>query len=238
LRTNFPVLDDAPLEPLHVEADSAERGENDDGLDTSLLPLVVFGLGSPGKELDNVLGHLRGGSGGSILVFYNTVEKNTGHRDSSTGEVRVVVHALTNFDTSRRVNVTRQKREDVVLLREELVYTRYTASSPKVETYSTAVTSLDNQREIGGKSTAVARTSSLFVGVRSGHVVGKLSGSLEHLAFRVGTVGVLDLFGHGACLVNGVGDTDQVTPGNTVERVAGGANFTIDLISSSDAIPG
>jgi hypothetical protein len=51
----------------------------------------------------------------TIIVLDQTVEQDTGHGDSSTREVGVVVHALSDFNTSRRVDVTGEEGEDVVL---------------------------------------------------------------------------------------------------------------------------
>jgi hypothetical protein len=57
------------------------------------------------------------------------------------------------------------------------------------------------------------------------------SRALEHLALVVGTVLVLKLLGKGLDLVDGVRDTNKVTPGNAVERVAGGADLTVDCFN-------
>ena len=51
----------------------------------------------------------------TILVLNETVEENTSHGNGVTREVRVVVHTVTDFETSRRVGVTGKEREDVVL---------------------------------------------------------------------------------------------------------------------------
>lgn len=57
-RTELPVLDDGPLEALDVERERGQGGEQDDGLDTDLLPVVVLRLGGPVQEGGDVLGHL------------------------------------------------------------------------------------------------------------------------------------------------------------------------------------
>lgn len=62
---NFPILDHGPLEALDVERNSRHGGEDNDGLETHLFTLVVLGLGGPGEEVGDVLGHLRGGGGGA-----------------------------------------------------------------------------------------------------------------------------------------------------------------------------
>lgn len=63
-RTNFPRLDGRPLEALDVQANRRQCGEEDDSLETDLLPLVVLGLRRPVQEGNNILCHLRrrGGS--------------------------------------------------------------------------------------------------------------------------------------------------------------------------------
>lgn len=123
-------------------------------LHTHLLPLVMFRLGSPRQESNNILRHLRSSSRGTVIVLDETVEQDSGHGDTTTGEVRVVVHALSDLDTSGRVAVASKQRVDVV---------------------GTAVSGLDDQRKIRRKGTGVTGTSSLVVGVGSGHVVGELT---------------------------------------------------------------
>lgn len=61
--TDLPVFDDRPLEALHIQTDESQSREQDDGLDTRLLPVVVFWLCGPVEEGDDVLGQLRGGRG-------------------------------------------------------------------------------------------------------------------------------------------------------------------------------
>lgn len=100
------------------------------------------------------------------------------------------------------------------------------------------MTSLDDETQVRGKRTAVSGTRSLLIGVGRGHVVGELSGAHEHLAVVVRAVLVLDLLGERLDLVDGVGDTDEIAPGNAVEGVAGGAHLAVHLVSSPDAIVG
>ena len=97
------------------------------------------------------------------------------------------------------------------------------------------MTSLDDQTQIGRERTAVTSAGSLLVRVRSGHIVGKLARALEHFALVVRTILVLNLLRHGLDLVDGVRDADKIAPGNAVQRMAGGANFTVDLVSSPNA---
>lgn len=64
-RTNLPVLDDGPLEALDVERECGQGGEQDDGLDTDLLPLVVLRLSGPVQESNDILSHLRSSGWGT-----------------------------------------------------------------------------------------------------------------------------------------------------------------------------
>ena len=115
-RTDLASLDRGPLEALDVDGDGGESSEKDDGLDTGLLALIVLRLGSPVQERDDVLGKLCSGRRGTILVLDEAVEDDTGHGDGTAGEVRVVVHALTDLDASGWVDVAGQESVDVVLL--------------------------------------------------------------------------------------------------------------------------
>lgn len=63
--TNLPAFDERPLETLHIKTDNSQSGEKNDGLDTGLLALIVFRLGSPVEEGDNVLRHLGSSSRGT-----------------------------------------------------------------------------------------------------------------------------------------------------------------------------
>lgn len=101
---------------------------------------------------------------------------------------------------------------------------------------STTVASLDDQAKVGRKSALVRGTGSLLVGVRWGHVIRELARALEHLALVVGAIGVLDLLCQRLDLIRGVRNTDQITPGNAVERVARGADLLVDEVTSPDAV--
>ncbi len=113
--TNLPALDVRPLVTLDVQRDGSESREQNNGLDTSLLALVVLGFGRPIEEGNHVLGHLGCRGGGAVVKLDETVKEDTGHGDGVTREVRIVVHALTDFETSRGVGVTSEEGEDVVL---------------------------------------------------------------------------------------------------------------------------
>lgn len=72
-------LERGPLVALDPDGDGEETGQEGNGLDTHLLALVHLGLGGPVEELDDILGHLGGGGGGTVLVLDNTVEQDTAH---------------------------------------------------------------------------------------------------------------------------------------------------------------
>ena len=98
------------------------------------------------------------------------------------------------------------------------------------------MTGLDHQAQVRRARTAVAGTSSLLIGVRSGHVVRELSGTLEHLSLVVRAVLVLDFLGHGLDFVDGVRDTYEIAPSDAVKRVACGADLTVDLVATADTV--
>lgn len=75
-------LERGPLVALDPDGDGEETGQEDNGLDAHLLALVHLGLGGPVQELDDILSHLRGGSGGTVLVLDNTVEQDTAHSNA------------------------------------------------------------------------------------------------------------------------------------------------------------
>lgn len=207
------VLDGRPLELFEVDRKS-EKGRNDnDSLETKLLSVVVLGLSSPGEEGRHILGHLGGGGRGAVLVLNNTVEQSSGHSDSSTGEVGVVVHARGELNTGGGlVGVTGKKGEDVV---------------------GTSVSGLGNERKIRGKSTLVGGSGSLLVRVGGGNVVGELTGSLSGVTLIIGLVVVLKLLGKSLGLVSSVGNTHEVSPSDSVEGVAGGADLLVHKVTSS-----
>jgi hypothetical protein len=56
--TDFSVLDDCPFKSLDVNANGSKSGEENNGLQSDLFSLVVFGFRSPVQESNDVLGHL------------------------------------------------------------------------------------------------------------------------------------------------------------------------------------
>lgn len=206
---DLPRLQPGPLVPLDPDADGKENRRDDEHLHAHLFPVVHLGLGSPVQELDNVLGHLRGRGRGAVLVLDEAVEQDTGHGDTGAGEVGVEVEAGTDLGACRGlVGVAGQQREDVV---------------------AATVAGLDDEGQVRRQGTGVGEARGLFVGVRVGQVVRQLAGALLDDALLVGLVIVLVLLGHGLGLVGGQDGADQSAVGHTVERVAGGADLTVDL---------
>jgi len=59
---------------------------------------------------------------------------------------------------------------------------------------------------------------------------------LEHLTLIIGAIGVLDLLGQHLYLIRGVGDANQVTPRDAVERVARSTDLLVDEVPSPDTV--
>lgn len=201
--------------PLDPDAHGEQNTANGHDLPAHALALVHLGLSGPVEELDNILGHLRGGGRGAVLVLDKAVVKNTGHGDTGTGEVRVEVEARGNDSAGRRLlRVTGQKGEDVV---------------------AATVSGLGNERKIRGQSTVVGGAGSLVVLVRVGNVVGKLAGALLDLTLVVGLGVVLVLLSKGLGLVDSHHGADKCAPWDTGERVARGADLTVDLETTAES---
>jgi len=84
-------LDRSPLVSLDPNAQTKQDGCNDNGLDSHLLALIHFRLGSPIQKLNNILSHLRCCCRCLIFVFNQTVKENTRHGNSGAGKVWVEV---------------------------------------------------------------------------------------------------------------------------------------------------
>src|SRR5688572_2414414 len=83
---------------LHPDGEGNQnRGDHDD-LHSHLLSDIHFWLSSPVQELDDILGHLRGGGWGSILILNQSIEEDTSHSNSGTWEVWVEVETLWDGD--------------------------------------------------------------------------------------------------------------------------------------------
>jgi hypothetical protein len=233
------VLDDGPLQSLPVEELNSSEGEQENGLNTESLVLILVRLSGPGQESSNVLSQLRGGGISSILILNHVVVELLAHTNLTTVEVGVVVHAVLNINTGRGLSVAGQEGENVILSR----------------------TSLNDKRQINGVGSVVSGTGGLLVGVGGRDMVSKLTGAVIHLTLIIGTILDLNISGDGLHLLLSVGDVNQVTVGDElfelkiahseivsekgqqerkrdsgtyVQRVARSANVLVDLKSTTD----
>lgn len=109
-------------------------------------------------------------------------------------------------------------------------------NTTKKDTHRTTVSCLNDQAQIGREGTAIRSSRSFLIGIRRWQVIAQFTRSLEVIPLIVGSIGILDFFGKSTSLVGGVRDTDKVTPGDPVERVAGGADFTVHLETPSNTV--
>jgi len=47
----------------------------------------------------------------AIVVFNKAIEEHPWHGDAAAGEIRIVVHPFTHFDTSGRIDIAGKERE-------------------------------------------------------------------------------------------------------------------------------
>lgn len=80
----------------------------------------------------------------TVLIFDNAIKENTSHGDSSSGEVGIVVQALTNLDSGRRVNVSSQEREYIVLIKFVFFLHKPKTWNVRTHTYRGTMTCFDN----------------------------------------------------------------------------------------------
>ena len=98
----------------------------------------------------------------TVFILNQPVKQDTSHGYSAAGEEWVVIHSIADFNAGRRVYITGEKGEDVIL---------WQTSDYGLETlhdgaYATAVAGLDNQAQIWWQGTSVGSPGSLLVGVR------------------------------------------------------------------------
>ncbi|KAH3663810.1 hypothetical protein OGAPHI_005213 [Ogataea philodendri] len=171
-------------------------------------------LARPVQESGHVLSHLGSGSWSAILVLNKVVKQNSTHRNGTTWEVWVVVGSWRQLDTCWwLVWVTGQQGEDVV---------------------TSTVSGLDNQREVRRQGTLVGSSGSLFVGVWAWDVVSKLTRSLLRVTLVIRLIVILKLLAHGSNLVLSVRHSHKSSPSDSVKGVAGSANLSVNLETSSD----
>lgn len=109
------------------------------------------------------------------------------------------------------------------------------ASEYILDTHSATVTRLHNQTQVRRESTSIASASSFFIWVRSRHIISKLSWTLKHLSIIIRSILIFNFFCHCASFIGGVGDGNEITPGDTVKRVTCCTDFAVDLVASSNA---
>lgn len=207
------VLDDGPELSLLVTDKKSSDGDGSDELGADQLALIVLGLRGPAEESGHILGHLGLSGRGVILPLDTTIVEGLAHRDGITGEVDVVVQTLTKGQTGRGLLVTHQQGVDVVL----------TTGAAK-----------DNQAEIRGDGTAVGKGGSLLVGVRRRKAIKQLTRALEHLTLLIGAISDLDGASNSLGLLLSVRHTDQLTVRTVLQRVASGANLTVNLETTTN----
>jgi hypothetical protein len=135
-------------------------------LEPNLFSLVVFRLGRPVEERDDIfsilgsgargacsgVNHLRGlmeywHCGHTIVILDKTVEEYPGHRNRAAREIRVVIQPLANLDSSRWVNISSKQRINIVL-----IFHMSIAVDKFVDdrsTYAIAMPSFDDQAQVG-----------------------------------------------------------------------------------------
>lgn len=186
------VLDNRPLQTLPVQELNSNERQQEHGLNTKLLVLILVRLSGPRQERGDVLGQLGGAGISAILILEHIVVDLLAHTNLTTIEVRVVAHAGLNLNAGRGLLVTSQQREDIILSRARL----------------------DNEGKINGVGSVVGNTGGLFVGVGRGNVISELTGAIEHISFVVGAILNLNIGGNSLHLLLCVGNIDQITVGD------------------------
>mmetsp|Transcript_6357 Transcript_6357/g.18682 ORF Transcript_6357/g.18682 Transcript_6357/m.18682 type:complete len:257 (+) Transcript_6357:169-939(+) len=203
----------APLPALVVSNSKDQECHDSQVLACVLLAFLRLWLGGPVEELGNITCLLRDGGRGSVFVLDASVVKRRGHRDGTAREVRVVVKTWHHFLSGRWLSVSGEEGEDVV---------------------ESVVSGLDHETQVRRVGSAICGAAGLLVGVRARDGVVRLSWALEHFSIAVGSVEDVDLLGHLLDLLRGVGDPDQLTEPDVLERVAAGADLAVDLESASE----
>jgi len=222
-------LEHTPLEALVVSSEEGDGTDSGEPLDTHKLALVLLWLCSPSEEDTDILGHLRHGVWGAILVVDLAILEWHWHGDLATREVRVVVHARHHGDTRRGLTVPRvdgQMRERVLRCMSDIeVLPSEEGENVVLATWS----GLSHEGEVWWEGAAVGEASSHIVWVWRHEVVRELGRTVEHLTFVIRTVGDLDILAHGADLILTVAVVNKVAVGEEVHAVAGGADIGVNL---------
>jgi len=135
-----------------------------------------------------------------------------GHRYRSTRKVGIVVKSGHHFLTGGCIAVSGQEGKHVI---------------------RTVVSGLDHQAQIGRVCTTVGSTASLFVSVWGWNHVVRFPGALEHLPLVVGTVHNIHVLRHLLHFLSCVGNSNELSESYVLQRVTGGANLTVYLVSTA-----
>mmetsp|Transcript_38253 Transcript_38253/g.68600 ORF Transcript_38253/g.68600 Transcript_38253/m.68600 type:complete len:248 (+) Transcript_38253:154-897(+) len=202
-----------PHPALVVDGLQPDEGQHGDPLHAHQLAVIMLRLGSPSQESRYILGLLRLGGRGAVLVLHTAIRQHLGHRNGAAGEVGVVVEPLTDADASRGVTVAEQQGEDVVLA---------------------VVTGLCDEAEVRGIGAAVGVAGVRLIHVGRGQLVGQLAGAIEHLALVVGAVLHLNLRRHRLGLLLRVAHAYQLAEVNEVQAMASGTHLSVHLMATAD----
>jgi hypothetical protein len=97
------------------------------------------------------------------------------------------------------------------------------------------VAGLDDQAQIRREGTVVGESGSLLVLVRGRKVVGKLSGAQLDITLLIGLAGVLVRLGELLGLIDSEDGTNEASVRDSLERVARGTDFLVDLETTAEA---
>ena len=137
---------------------------------------------------------------------------------TSSGKVRIEIKSRGNRSSWRWLfRVPCQQTEDVI--------------APPMPCF-------DHQTQVRRQSTVVGRSGSFIVFVGFRYIVRELARPLLNLAFVIGLSVVFILFCHCLHLVDRVGVANHIPPRNAGERMAGGANFAVDLEATAETVAG
>jgi len=202
--------------PLDPDAEGEQDAADSHHLPAHALAVVHLGLGGPVEELDDVLGHLRGGRGRAVFVINQAVVQHARHCDAGAREVGVEVETALHDGARRRlIRVASQEGEDVV---------------------AAAVAGLDDEAEVGRQGAIVGRACRLVILVRRGDVIGQLAGSFLDLPFIIGLCVILVLFRERLGLVDRHYVAHQAAVGDARERVARRAHLAVHLEAAAQGL--
>lgn len=95
---------------------------------------------------------------------------------------------------------------------------------------------LDDQAQIRGKSTIVGSAGGFVILVGGRDVIGELAGALLNVTLVVGLAVILVRLGEDLGLIDRQDSTDECSVRDTAERVAGSADFLVDLEATTKTV--